>query len=329
MSNSLPDTVDELILLVASSQETSDDVRIQGITALGNLLAQRKGDFSDARGLLCLIEVIKKDENPRIVGHAMSVLGRLKATSAVMVMIDVVLGTGIFLFEGPEGEDFRGSDPCLRLRCTAAQALGQFQDERSVIPLMSVLNDKTVNYRLRMKAAESLGKAGDTHALGSLMDILEDEREKSIYLKESTAKALGMLGDIRAMDALLNVLESKRGIRDKFDFLKERSIESIRRLMGKSEGSADHLDKVTKSLLQSLKDEASSIRLAAVEAIGESEDSCFIENLHEMVSDPVDDVAIAAIHSVFLLGGEEAVRGLRTLENLPQFLRDEIEAYIP
>ncbi len=325
MANSLPDTIDELIALLETDAELSDELRIQAITMLGNLLLDKKGDLAGVRAISCLVSRVKTERNPRILSHCISVLGRVKALGAVMVIIDIAMGTGITLLNEADA-GFLETDECLRLRCTAVQALGQLRDERSVIPLMSILNDKAANYRLRMKAAESLGKAGDTHALGSLMEILEDEREKSVYLKESTAKALGMLGDIRAMDALLNVLESKQGIRDKFDFLKERAIESISRLMG--EGN-ENSDKVTESLLRALKDEASSIRLAAVEAIGEFDEDEFIEPLKAMVRDSADDVAIAAIHAVFRLGGETAIRDLLTLDNLPQFLRDEMESYIP
>ncbi len=320
----LPENLDELVRIMESRAE-AEDRRIQAITALGNLLGSQQGDLSAPRGIMALIEQVKQDDNPLVVGHCVGVLGRIRALSAVMVIVDVALGTHIALYEGPGAEVFRESDESLRLRCAAVQALGRMQDERSVIPLMSLLNDRTVNYRLRLAAAESLGRAGDPHALGSLVDILEDEREKSVYLKESAAKALGMLGDIRAMDSLIRTLESKRGIRDKFDFLKEQIIEAIGRIGGREDGAY----KASDVLMRSLGDEAASIRLAAVEALGDIGDSTCIPRLQDMLRDEDDDVAVAAVAAIYNLGGEAAVRELLVQENLPQFLRDELESYIP
>jgi len=233
----------------------------------------------------------------------------------------VVLATDVAIFDKAPS-DFANSDESMRLRCAAAQALGKIRDERAIIPLMSLLNDRDMNYRLRLAAAEALGKIGHDHAVNPLIDILNDEREKSIYLKESAVKALGMLGDIRAIEPLIDVLESKRGIRDKFNFLKEQVIEAIARI-----GSPNR--KATDSLLYALKDSAPSIRLAAVEALAEiGEDDC-IPMLAQMVKDTEDDVAIAAIAAIYHLGGETAIRDLLKQENLPQFLRDELESYIP
>ena len=325
-----PDTIDALLRVIkneAAESASSDDERIQAITQVGNFLTENQNTLASPRAMICLTDVIREDVRPRVVTHAISVLARVKAVSAVMLIVDVALGSNTELFDNADADRFRESDDCLRLRCAAVQALGQFQDQRIVIPLMSILNDQTVNYRLRMKAAESLGKAGDPHALTSLMRILEDEREKSVYLKESSAKALGMLGDIRAMDSLLNILESKKGIRDKFDFLKERAIESIKRLMDGDEPGESN--RVFESLINALQDEAPSIRLAAVEALAESGERRFIHDLRDVIFDSADDVAIAAIYAIFRLGGEDAIRDLRGLENVPQFLRDEIESFIP
>jgi HEAT repeat protein len=322
MIEPLPDTTEGLMAIIADGTKEPADRRLLAISRLGDLLSDRNGEQRDARGIFCLLSLVERDGNSQLVGHAISVLSRIQAYSAVTMIIDVALAIRVALYEGPSAKAFLESDESLRLRCVAVQALGRMNDERAIVPLMSLLNDKRENYRLRLAAAESLGKLGDAHAVPPLLDILSDEREKSVYLKESAVKALGMLGDIRALEPLLDVLESKRGIRDKFNFLKEQVIEAIGRIGGKS-------SKATLSLLRVLKDESPSIRLAAVEALAAIGDPQTLDALKELIFDKDDDVAMAAISAVYSLGGEPAIREVLKQDNLPQFLRDELESYIP
>lgn len=296
---------------------------IQAISKLAPMLEDDDPTSEQSQGIACLMNALKTGSNVSLMVHAMSVLARIQAPAALPVLVDVLLASRIDIYENTNAKTFVGSDNSLRLRCAAAQSLGKFGDEQAIIPLMSILNDRTQNYRLRLACAESLGKIGHDHAVNPLLDILQDEREKSIYVKESAVKALGMLGDIRAIEPLIQMLESKRGIRDKFNFLKEQIIEAIARI-----GSPTR--KATDNLIYALSDEAPSIRLAAVEALGEIGDEDCIPMLEKLVFDANDEVACAAIHSIYHLGGEDEIkRLLSTLENLPQFLREELESYIP
>jgi HEAT repeat protein len=177
---------------------------------------------------------------------------------------------------------------------------------------------------LRLAAAESIGKLGDNHAIPKLLDIIDDDREKSLYLKESAAKALGMLGDLRALEPLIDILESKQGFFNKFNFLKEQLIESIGRI-----GHGGRHRKATDSLIRALEDEAPSIRLAAVEALSGLGDPSCIPEIEKLLMDDELDVAFAAIHCIFQLGGEPEMKRLRQLDTLRQIVRDELESYIP
>jgi len=311
--------MDELILLITQPETASTATKIEAITALGNLIQNEKESFTHPKGIVCLVDQVRESKDYQLVMHAMGVLGRVGALSAVMVLIDGVLGE-LPIFEAYDKTNEKG----LQIRASAVRALGRLKDDRAVIPLMSILNNRHENYRLRLAAAEALGKVGDNHALGSLVEIIQDDKEQSLYLKESAVKALGMLGDIRAMDSLIHILESKRGIRDKFDFLKEVAIESLGRLVGKGLDN----DRATETLLQALGDEAPSIRLSAVEALGEIADFRALPKLQEMLFDANDEVAIAAVESLYHIGGERAVEDALTLEKLPQFLRHELEAYL-
>ena len=309
--------IEELLQIVDNKNDVAQDVRIRSISELGNVATKT----ANTKAILSLINCIQTDSDARIINHCISVLSRIKAYSATPVIIDALLATHIHIYEEQSNTEFRESPDSLRIRCTAAQALGRMGDDQAIVPLMSILNNKDENYRLRLASAESLGKLGDHDAVAPLINILADDREKSIYLKESAAKALGMLGDIRAIEPLIDVLESKKGIRSKFNFLKEKVIEDIARI-----GEADR--KAQDSLLYALKDEAPSIRLAAIEALEDIGDVNCIEHLTPLLSDSNDDIAIAAISAIYELGGENAIKDLLKLENIPQFLRDELLEYL-
>lgn len=314
-----PQILYELMGIIEAREAEPEDRRLWAISTLGNGLERDPSPV----GLTCLIDCIQHERNARVVTHAISVLSRVRSDEAVPVIIDALLATHIDLYEQADGgPEYVSGDESVRLRCAAAAALGKLGDSRAIIPLMSILNDRTLNYRLRLSAADSLGRLGSDHAVDPLLDILADEREKSVYLKESAAKALGMLGDIRAIEPLIDILESKRGIRDKFNFLKEQIIEAVGRI-----GRPNR--KATDSLLLALRDDAPSIRMAAIEALSAIGDADCLDAIQQCVLDADDDVAKAAVFAVYNLGGESAIRGLLARENLPQFLRDEMEGYIP
>jgi len=318
-----PDIIYELIAQIQDRHQVSEELCVSAISKLGTLLADCD-DPDEDYPMACAVlqDLIANETNTRLVTHTVSVLGRVGVKRFAPLLIDVLLGSQIQLYECQTARQFMASDDSMRLRSAAAYALGKVGDQRAIIPLMSILNDRTQNYRLRLAAAESLGKLGDDYAVKPLIDILSDEREKSIYLKESVAKALGMLGDIRAIEPLIDVLESKRGIRDKFNFLKEQIIEAIGRI-----GKPD--SRTATSLVKALKDEAPSIRMAALDALSVLGDASCLPSIQSCIFDPEDDVAKAAINAVYRIGGEPLIRELLAHDSLPRFLRDELEGYIP
>ncbi len=312
----LPESLDELIVIIEDASNPQEN-RIRAVSMVGDLASR----VPDVRGILTLLDRVKLDQDPRLIAHCVSVLSRIKAYSAVTVLVDLLLASGVAVFDEPVEPDFSEGAEALRIRTSAAQALGRLGDDRAIIPLMSILNNRDENYRLRLACAETLGKLGHEQAVTPLIEILTDEREKSVYLRESAAKALGMLGDIRAIEPLIDALEAKRGIREKFDFFKEQIIEAIARI-----GKADN--KATDTLLSALDDPAPSIRIAALEALEELGDQTCLLNIMPLISDRNDDVAVAAISAAYYLGGESVLHQLLAQDNLPQFLRAEVMSYL-
>ncbi len=179
-----------------------------------------------------------------------------------------------------------------------AKAIANFKDTSAVVPLLYCLNDKDENYKVRLACAEALGRIGDKYAVAPLIELIKDEDEKSVYLQESAVLALGMLGDYRAVDPLVSILETKKGILDKFTFLKERTLEALSKLNFRS-------DRVFKALKNSLIDESPYVRINAIEALMESEDERAYDLIKEMILDEDDEVKKNALIASYNLVGKD------------------------
>lgn len=186
----------------------------------------------------------------------------------------------------------------INLRVMCAKAIANFKNTDAVTPLLYCLNDKDEPYQVRLACADALGKVGDKYAVAPLINIVQDEDEKSVYVRESAAVALGMLGDLRALDPLLSILESKKGFIDKFTFLKERVIEVI----GKFNFSSE---RVFKALKHALTDESAQIRIHAIEALMDSEDSRAYDLIKEMLEDLDDEVKKNALIALYNMTGND------------------------
>ena len=256
---------------------------------------------------------IKMESHPNVLFHIVKSLSKSYNEESINSFIELLLFKGIY-----KENNFKNTDEYMKVRCLTADILGNIKTPSAVVPLLYVLNNKEENYKLRLSSAEALGKIGDRYAVMPLIDVVSNEEEKSVYLRESAAKALGMLDDIRAIDPFLKILEAKKGIIDKFTFLKERVIESIARI-----GFRD--DKVFKALANALLDESPCIRLSAVEALAELNDDRAVELLISLLKDEEEDVARGAVEALYYLAGRKYMETLLEMPDLPGWCRDEAE----
>lgn len=258
---------------------------------------------------------LEKEINPGVLLYLIKSIGKFNDKSSVGVLTELLIWKDKFKNISNNSEDY------LKVRCMAATILGNIKDNNSVISLLYILNSKDENYKLRLSCAEALGKIGNKYAVAPLIEVVSDEAEKSIYVRESAAKALGLLGDIRAIDPLISILETKKGLIDKFTFLKERVIESLGRI-----GLKDN--RTIKVLKIALSDESSYIRLGAVEALSELDDPEILPLLEKMTADEEEDVARAAINALYNIKGVEYIKKLLQNDNLAGWCKDEIECIL-
>ena len=207
-------------------------------------------------------------------------------------------------------------DNITRIRVNITKALANTKDSQAVYPLLYCLNNKEENYKVKLSCAEALGKIGDRYAVLPLMNVIKDENESSIYVKESAVSALGMLGDEKAVDSLVSILESKKGILDKFTFLKERALEALNKLNFRGE-------RVFNALVKSLRDESPQVRINAIEVLMNSEDSRAPELIKGMLEDPNREVVQNAVIALYNLLDEDILKEIIQGEKYTDVAKEE------
>lgn len=237
-------------------------------------------------------------------------IDKLRNSSSVSVLVDTLIMREKFK------DRIKDDDSRTQIRIMVAKTLANLKDNQAVYPLLYCLNNKDENYKIRLSCAEALGKIGDKYAVSPLVDLLEDETESSVYIKESAAFALGMIGDMKAVESLVSILESKKGIIDKFTFLKERAIEALNKINFKS-------DRVFRALKNSLIDESSQVRINAIEALMNTEDHRVVDLIKGMLNDSEQEVVKNAVIALYNLEGEEALVTIMKDANSSEFARIE------
>ena len=247
---------------------------------------------------------LQLETDVNVLTYIIKEINRIRNPLSLPVLIDFLITK----------KDIQKSDDYINVRVLAVKAISNFKDTSAVMPLMYCLNDKNEHYKMRLCCAEALGRIGDKYAVMPLIDVVSDEEEKSVYLRESAALALGMIGDSRALDPLLNILEGKKGFIDKFTFLKERIIEAIGKFNFNNE-------RVFKALKNSLDDESAQIRINAIEALMNSEDSRAEELIRKMLDDKDEEVVKNAVIALYNICGSDILEEILNSENFSQFAK--------
>ena len=249
-----------------------------------------------------------KASNPKVLLYLVQMIGKYKDRSSVEVLIEILTD-----YKKPEEQE-----KYQKIRCTTAAILGEIRDDRAVVPLMYIMNDKNEYYKIRLSTAEALGKIGNIYAVNPLINIVTDEEEKSVYLRESAAKALGMIGDERAVDPLISIIETKKGLLDKFTFLKEKTVEALGKLVFNQE-------KKLNTLKFTLLDESPHIRISTMEALCEIDDDIILSLIEPMIYDKDENVARSAVNALYNLQGRDFVLELPERYELPDWCKEEID----
>ncbi len=280
-----------------------------------NLIKSLEQKYDDDNLVSIYNYFFDRSRDYNVIMYLLRQIDKKRDTSSVSVLVDTLIMREKFK-DRIRDEDYR-----TQIRVVVAKILANLKDSQAVYPLLYCLNNKDENYKIRLSCAEALGKIGDKYAVTPLVDLLEDEEETSIYIKESAAFALGMIGDMKAVESLVTILESKKGIIDKFTFLKERAIEALNRINFKS-------DRVFKALKNSLIDESAQVRINAIEALMNTEDSRVVDLIKSMLKDEDQEVVKNAVIALYNLEGEEVIHSIINNENSTEFAKIEANSLL-
>ena len=125
-----------------------------------------------------------------------------------------------------------------------------------------------------------------------------------------------MIGDEKAVDSLVSILESKKGLLDKFTFLKERALEALNKISFKG-------DRVFNALVKSLRDESPQIRINAIEVLMNSDDDRAVNLIKGMLLDSNQDVVQNAVIALYNILGDEILNEIINDTNMPDMAKTE------
>jgi HEAT repeat protein len=173
--------------------------------------AEALAAFQDPRIIPALIQSLQS-ENSSLRGAAASALGHFHdprvAPALIHSLTDEEAGVRLKAAEalGNLG-DAAGVEPLGRVAKTnyeAVRALGKLRFPGSVAPLVSVMQDKQVQYPARGEAVAALGKLGDPQAVPALIQTMEQEvaANPSSALAVQCVHALSAIKDPRAIEPL-------------------------------------------------------------------------------------------------------------------------------
>jgi len=176
---------------IHSLGDDSDSVRLEAVRALARV------DGSDA--IDPLVKVANKDRDPYIRYEAVRLLRRIG------VGYPQVLELGLSALK----------DPSRNVRSQTARLLGNFQDDRSIYPLLKATAD--VHWSVRESAENALTNFGKS-AVPSLIEALTS---RFLTTRFRAARLLGEIEDQRAVVPLEKLLGKKRELKEVKKVVKE------------------------------------------------------------------------------------------------------------
>ncbi len=296
--------LNELVEACAIGKTDSRDIKIQAIKEL-------EGKYSDEQLTIAYIHFFDLESDFEVQKYLIKLIDKIKHPKSFDFFINILM------LKNDIQNKFESTEKLTQLRVLATKALANLKNMEAVSLLLYCLNNKDENYKVRLACAEALGKIGDRFAVTPLMNVVSDENEKSVYVREGAVKALGMIGDERAVDTLVNILETKRGLIDKFTYLKERVIESLSKINMKPS------DRVIKALKTSLMDASNQVRIGAIAALMELDHPDSVELIKTALFDEDNEVVENAVVALYNLNGPDILFEILKNEKYPQVAKNK------
>ncbi len=284
----------------------SCETKMQAIAAIGD-------NYSDEQLTAVYIHFFNLETDFEIQKYLIKLIDKIKHPNSFDFFINILM------MKNDIQRRFESDEKLIQIRVLATKALANLKNMEAVSLLLYCLNSKDENYKVRLACAEALGKIGDKYAVTPLINVVSDDEEKSVYVKESAVKALGMIGDERAVDTLIHILETKRGLIDKFTYLKERAIESLTKI------TTSPSDKVIKAIKTNLMDASSQVRISAISALMELDHPDSFDLIKSSLFDEDAEVVENAVIALYNLAGSDILDEIYQDEKYPQSAKNKAD----
>ena len=296
--------LNELVDACYIGTSNSRDMKLQALKVL-------EDKYTDEQLTIAYVHFFDLESDFEIQKYLIKLIDKIKHPKSFDFFINILM------LKNDIQHKFESQEKLTQLRVLATKALANLKNMEAVSLLLYCLNNKDENYKVRLACAEALGKIGDRFAVTPLMNVVSDEDEKSVYVRESAVKALGMIGDERAVDTLVNILETKRGLIDKFTYLKERVIESLSKINMKPS------ERVIKALKTSLMDASNQVRIGAIAALMELDHPDSVELIKTALFDEDTEVIENAVVALYNLNGPDILYEILKDEKYPQSAKNK------
>ena len=184
------------------------------------------------------------------------------------------------------------------LAISALTALGKCGTEKSVDPLLDMLDNDDYPDELKPTVIKALGEIGSDKALDILIYILEDIDEEKSW-RWNACEALGRIADADALPAIKDALQ------DKDTYLRSYAVKALAGFDGSD---------VEETLIQSLRDSFWRVRVSAAEALGERKSKAAVDILmYKAKKDPEKNVKLAAVEALGEIADSKSLDFLREL----------------
>lgn len=171
------------------------------------------------------------------------------------------------------------SDPALGVRRSAAVALGEIGDPAAVPALRAILHQPESG--IVREAADALGRLGAAEAIQDLGAVaLEGERSDRV----AAIRSLGRIGSPAAEPYLLEVLRTARAAEQ------EDVLEAVLQALGQC-----RIEAALHEIIELLKDRKRSVRLAAIQALGDIGDPSAGHALEGLLADESDPAVVTRV----------------------------------
>lgn len=207
----------------------------------------------------------------------------------------------------------------------AGRVLGRI-GKPSLQPMLDIVQDRSVQPELRAAAAAVLGIIGDQVAVDSLISLLRDQR---YFVRQQSAVALGRIG-APAIDALVKESRSSTPVvRESVIVALGDACSEIRHEIdargGERPDDKTNIARCVEAIQHSLDDSNPSVRLAAVQALGQTGSKSAIDPLMSILRDENNSMRGEAAVSLGKIG-EPAEQVLITALNDPKPLTRKLVA---